>query len=155
MTIISNKTAFKWGELVVSIFRLNSLLVAVGNEIARPVGQTSARWSVLASAYSQSQTVSQIARRMGLTRQSVQRTVDLLVEEGFATLEDNNQHKRAKLIKLTNRGRKAMEAIAEEQQNWANRWSKKLNERDLTLTLENLRRIEDICRNDQENRGIE
>ena len=40
-------------------------------------------------------TASQVARRMGLTRQSVQRVVDLLAAEGLiSALEKNPDHRR-------------------------------------------------------------
>ncbi len=52
--------------------------------------------------------VAHIARNMGLTRQSVQRVTDLLVERGFVRLEPNPHHLRAKLVVLTTAGRAAL-----------------------------------------------
>ena len=63
-------------------FRLNGQLLAVAEELARPVGLTAAWWQVLGAALGEPQSVSEIARAMGLTRQSVQRIADLLVERG-------------------------------------------------------------------------
>lgn len=134
-----------WGELVVGVFRLNSLFLALGNEIARPAGQTSARWQVLASAYNASQTVPAIARRMGLTRQSVQRIADLLVKDGLAEYAQNEEHKKSPLLGLTSRGRGAMERIAKEQRVWANGWSKEITQAELARTLKSLQKIESIC----------
>ncbi|MDE0095181.1 MAG: helix-turn-helix domain-containing protein, partial [Gammaproteobacteria bacterium] len=60
---------------------------------------TSARWQVM-GAVDQSKhslTVAQIARRMGLARQGVQRIVNDLVELGFVVLEENIDHKRSPL----------------------------------------------------------
>ena len=65
--------------LVVQVFRLNGLFTAAGDEMARPAGQTSARWQVLAAADHAPMTVAQIARALNLARQSVQRVADLLV----------------------------------------------------------------------------
>src|SRR5947208_9580394 len=45
-----------------------------------------------------------IARQMGLTRQSVQRTVDLLAADGLVAFADNQHHRRAKLVDFTPRG---------------------------------------------------
>ncbi len=42
---------------------------------------------------------------MGLTRQSVQRIADLLVERGLAAYADNPAHRRAKLVTPTSAGR--------------------------------------------------
>ncbi len=41
---------------------------------------------------------------MGLTRQAVQRIVDLLAERGMVAFEDNPHHRRAKLVVLTRAG---------------------------------------------------
>ena len=49
-------------ELVVHVFRLNGLLLAVGDAMARPAGQTSARWRVLAAIDEAPLSVAQIAR---------------------------------------------------------------------------------------------
>ncbi len=146
MSISTSKTARMWGEMVVSIFRLNTLFLSLGNEIARPAGQTSARWFVLAAAYMQPQTVSQIARRMGVSRQGVQRTADLLWKENFLIFRENKEHKNANLVELTEKGRKAMEAIAKEQKIWAEQWIKKIGTENLEATLANLKRIEEVCR---------
>ena len=56
-------------------------------------------------------TVSDIARSMGITRQSVQRTADLLVADGLLTYRDNPAHRRAKLVAITDDGRAANDAI--------------------------------------------
>jgi DNA-binding MarR family transcriptional regulator len=46
---------------------------------------------------------------MGLTRQAVQRVVDLLVERGLVSHQTNPHHQRAKLIVLTSAGRAALD----------------------------------------------
>jgi hypothetical protein len=46
----------------------------------------------------------QIARHTGLTRQTVQRTVDLLAAEELVAFEDNPYHQRARLVRLTAKG---------------------------------------------------
>ncbi len=96
--------------LVLSIFESNGRLVDTGNRIVGPLGLTAAWWQVLgALGYAQSPLpVAHIARNMGLTRQSVQRVTDLLVERGFVRLEPNPHHLRAKLVVLTIAGRAAL-----------------------------------------------
>jgi len=49
-----------------------------------------------------------IARNMGLTRQAVQRIVDLLADRGLVVFQDNPHHRRAKLIVLTSAGMAAV-----------------------------------------------
>src|SRR6266545_2667657 len=85
-------------ELVLEVFRVNGRLLAAGDRMARPAGQTSARWQVLGAVDREPRTVSQIARMMGLTRQSVQRTADRLHAEGLVAHTDNPAHRRARLV---------------------------------------------------------
>ncbi len=98
-------------DAALTSFRLNGQLLAVAEELARPVGLTAAWWQVLGAALGEPQSVSEIARAMGLTRQSVQRIADLLVERGLATYADNPAHRRAKLVTPTGAGREAVAAI--------------------------------------------
>src|SRR5262245_40189092 len=102
-------------DLILEVFRLNGQLLAAGDRLARPVGQTSARWQVLGSIDTSAQTVSQIARSMGLTRQSVQRTVDRLLSDGQVMYQDNPDHERAKLVSLTAGGRFVLNWISAQQ----------------------------------------
>ncbi|CAM5481421.1 hypothetical protein SALBM217S_07011 [Streptomyces griseoloalbus] len=62
------------------VFRLNGQFLAVAEELARPAGLTAAWWQVLGAVLGEPLPVSGIARAMGITRQSVQRVADLLVE---------------------------------------------------------------------------
>ena len=72
--------------------------------------------------------VAQIARAMNLTRQSVQRVADLLVEEGLSAYENNPAHARAKLLRLTAKGRKALQTIQAGQKVWANALAEGMSE---------------------------
>src|ERR687897_3755204 len=94
-------------EVILSTFRTNGLLLAAGDELAAEHGLTSARWQVLgAIALAQRPlTVPQVARRMGLTRQSVHTTVNRLVRDGLLQLASNADHRPSPLVRLTDRGR--------------------------------------------------
>src|SRR5699024_5955756 len=61
-------------------FRLNGQFLEVAESLARPVGLTAAWWQVLGATLTEPLSVAGIARVMGITRQSVQRIADLLVE---------------------------------------------------------------------------
>src|SRR5215831_1072257 len=82
--------------LAVRVLRLSGLLNAAGDALARPAGQTAARWQVLAAAENAPVTVAQIARMLNLARQSVQRLADVLADEGLVAYDDNPDHLRAK-----------------------------------------------------------
>jgi DNA-binding MarR family transcriptional regulator len=68
-------------------------------------------------------TVSGIARRMGLTRQSVQRTANCLVRDSFAQAAANPDHQTAKLYRLTPMGQGVMAEVGRRQEAWAQRLS--------------------------------
>jgi DNA-binding MarR family transcriptional regulator len=118
-------------ELVVHVFRLDGLLIAAGDAMARPAGQTTARWRVLAAIDEAPLSVAQIARAWWLTRQSVQRVADVLVRDGLATYEDNPNHRRAKLVRITPEGLAALRAIRTRQRAWADALGSELSEADL------------------------
>jgi DNA-binding MarR family transcriptional regulator len=98
-------------DLVIRTFRLNGLFLAVAEHMARPAGLTAARWQVLGAVLREPLTVSDAARTMGLTRQSVQRLADALVADGMAEYVDNPRHRRAKLLRPTQAGWDAIDVI--------------------------------------------
>ena len=117
--------------LVVRLFRLNGLIAAEGETLTRPAGQTTARWQVLASAEESPLTVAQIARTLGLARQSVQRVADVLERDGLISYEDNPRHQRARLVTLTGKGRATLARIQASQRPWANALGAAVGERQL------------------------
>jgi DNA-binding MarR family transcriptional regulator len=94
-----------------AVFKLNGQLLGLAESMARPVGLTAAWWQVLGAVLPRPLSVSGIAREMGITRQSVQRIADLLVDRGLAAYEDNPAHLRAKLLTPTTAGREAVSRI--------------------------------------------
>lgn len=108
-------------RIVLEVFRLHGALVATGDQLVEDLGLSTARWQVLGMVVDQPLTVSGIARRMGLTRQSVQRTADRLVEDGYLCTRQNPDHRSAKLYGLTSMGVKVMAKVTRRQAAWANR----------------------------------
>jgi DNA-binding MarR family transcriptional regulator len=108
------------------VFRLDGALTAAGDALARPAGQSTARWRVLAAVEDEPRTVAQIARAWSLARQSVQRVADALEQDGLVTFEDNPDHRRAKLLRLTRKGAKALAQIQTAQERWANELGKQI-----------------------------
>jgi DNA-binding MarR family transcriptional regulator len=117
--------------LVVRLFRLNGMIAAEGEALTRPAGQTTARWQVLACAEDAPLTVAQIARTLGLARQSVQRVADVLEGDDLIRYEDNPRHRRARLVTLTERGRASLARIQASQRPWANDLGAAVGERRL------------------------
>ena len=110
-------------ELILSTFRANGLLLNAGDLLSAEEGLTSARWQVLGAIALAERplTVPQIARRMGLTRQSVHATVNRLVRDGLLELAANEDHRRSPLVGLTTQGVAKYEAIDARQSTWINR----------------------------------
>src|SRR5687768_16516150 len=75
-------------KVILSTFRANGLLLSAGDALTADADLTSARWQVLGAIALAERplTVPQIARRMGLTRQSVHATVKRLVDDGMLEL---------------------------------------------------------------------
>jgi DNA-binding MarR family transcriptional regulator len=105
--------------LAYRVLRLAGLLTAAGDALARPAGQTSARWQVLAAVEGEPAPVASIARTLGLARQSVQRVADALETGGLVAYEDNPRHRRSQLVRLTPAGRQALAVIQAAQAPWA------------------------------------
>jgi DNA-binding MarR family transcriptional regulator len=109
-------------ELVLETFRANGRLLAAGDGLAANEGLTSARWQVIGAIAlaEQALTVPQIARRMGLTRQSVQASVNRLRADELLDAEPNPDHGRSPLIRLTASGRARYAALERRQVKWIN-----------------------------------
>jgi len=130
-------------NLILETFRLNGLLLEAGNSITEPFGLTSARWQVMGAIdiAGQPLTVSQIARRMGLSRQGVQRIVNDLVSLGMIEAAKNLDHKRAPLISLTKNGAKVMIKIDKAQTAWVNEISDGLSQRQINQALKLMQKL--------------
>ena len=109
-----------FSAFAITALRLAGHLTAAGDRLAKPAGQTSARWQVLAAARRGDMSVAQIARALGLARQGVQRLADVLEGEGLIAYAENPQHQRAKLVWLTVEGAKRLGVIEMAQAGWAN-----------------------------------
>ena len=129
-------------ELVLEIFRVNGLLLAVGDRLTKGLGLSSARWQVLGALSNGPLTAAQIARNMGLQRQGIQRLVDLLDEEGVVAFEDNPHHRRAKLVRMTDGGQRKYAQISRIQARWVNELSRGLSAKELRTAVALLRNID-------------
>jgi DNA-binding MarR family transcriptional regulator len=126
----------KTTELILAAFRVNGLLLAAGDLLAAGHGLTSARWQVIGAIALAREpiTVPQIARRMGLTRQSVHASVSRLLADAMVELVPNADHLRSQLVRLTDIGRARYEAVDQEQAAWVNRLAAGLSGAELDTT---------------------
>jgi DNA-binding MarR family transcriptional regulator len=134
--------------VILATFRTNGLLLEAGDRLSAPHGLTSARWQVLGAIAlcDRPLTVPQVARRMGITRQSVHVTVDRLVRDGLVELVPNDDHRRSQLVRLTELGRDRYEALDGDQGAWVDDLTNGISRSDLDtarrVLVELARRLE-------------
>jgi DNA-binding MarR family transcriptional regulator len=128
-------------DLAKTVFRLNGQLLGIGEELALPAGLTAALWQVLATVLREPLPVSEVARQIGVKRQSVQRVADLLVERGFAKYRPNPAHLRAKLLTPTPRGRDAVRRIRPAHAAFADDLAASLGSKQLRDAVETVARL--------------
>lgn len=121
-------------DLILTMFRANNLTLTWGDRLVAPFGLTSARWQILGAIVlsQRSQPVAWIARDLGANRQNVQRIVNDLHKEGLVEFQPNPHHRRAHLVVLTDKGRRAYEAAI-------NAYSPRVNALAEGLSLEEIR----------------
>src|SRR5215471_12718576 len=132
-------------DVVLETFRVNGLLVAAGNRLAAAEGLTAALWQVLGpvALAGRPLTVPQIARRMGLTRQAVQASVNRLRAQGLVETGANLDHRRSPLIRLTELGSQKYAALDQRQARWINELAAGLEISDLATAARLLHEISD------------
>lgn len=130
-------------DLVLSLFRLNGLLIAEGDDMTEALGLTSARWKVIGviALSSAGLTVPGIARVLGQSRQAVQRITDVMVTDGLLSYQTNPKHKRSVLVVLTEQGKTAYQALRDVQDPWAIENTEDIPIEDLDAGLRLVRRL--------------
>jgi DNA-binding MarR family transcriptional regulator len=120
-------------DLILDLFRLNSLVSTAGDRLVARLGLTSARWQILGAmvAADRPQPVAWLARDMGANRQNVQRIINDLHKEGLVAFEANPHHRRAQLVVLTDKGKQSFDAAMRLQAPWINGLSEGLAVKDI------------------------
>ena len=141
-----NQSTEQIGDIVLSVFRLNGLLLTWGDHFANQAGLTSARWQVLGALNlaDDPMTAPQIAERMGVTRQGVQKQLNLLLDDGCIEKRPNRAHKRSPLYVLTDKGTAQFQHIDKIWHSHAEEWAKTLTAEQLTQTQNTLNRLTTI-----------
>jgi len=99
----------KFSALTAEVFRTKILMLQGAESLAQSVGLTSAKWQILGVLARGPAPVASVARLVGLTRQSVQQTADVMEADGLIAYRENPHHRRAQLMEPT---RAALEALA-------------------------------------------
>ena len=121
--------------LVLPVFTLNGEILEAAATITALHELTPARWQV-----------AEIARRVGLTRQSVQRVANDVVAQDWAHWQPNPGRRGQNLLVLTPKGRQAVAALAKEQHAWANTVGQEIGEKDLKILGTLISRLTDASR---------
>jgi DNA-binding MarR family transcriptional regulator len=100
-------------DLTLDLFRLNSRMLAAGDRLVADLG-------LAIITAERPQPVAWLARNLGANRQNVQRIVNDLHKEGLVAFETNPHHRRAQLVVLTDKGRRAFDAAMRLQAPWIN-----------------------------------
>lgn len=131
-------------RLIGEIFRFNGRLLDVAADLSHDLGITPTHWQTVAVIRDEPLTVSEISRRVGLRRQSVQHTVAQLRSRRLVELQDNPRHRRARLVSLTPRGRELMQELLKRQVMLTARFTRGLglHEADIEGQIAALRRMQ-------------
>jgi DNA-binding MarR family transcriptional regulator len=131
-------------DVILTTFRLNGRLLEVAQEFAAAGEITAAWWQVLGGVLDEPRTVAEIGRRMGMTRQGVQRVADLLVERGLAEYRPNPAHRRAKLLACTEAGYWTIRRISLAVVPWGNGVGAEIGADELRSALATMERLDEL-----------
>ncbi|QAY58664.1 MarR family transcriptional regulator [Microbacterium protaetiae] len=122
------------------VFALSGRFLDAGDEVTRPEGLSAARGLVLGALQEGPLTPAEIARRRGLTRQTIRESVTRLERSGH--IARTGEDKRTFLVELTAHGREALARIEPRRRAWAEQTATAVDEdrlRDAVAVLARLR----------------
>lgn len=131
-------------ELIDEVLRLRGRVLSTTREVNAQRGLHSQSQGFILTAVihaAEPPTVARIARSLGLTRQSVQRTANELAAEGYVRFEDNPHHKRAKQLVATEQGIAAHARSAQASSQWADQLGAAIGRTELEQAVATLRRV--------------
>ena len=116
-------------------------------------GQSMARWQVINTASSGEWTVPDIARRLGLRRQSVQRIAHALVDDNLASFAPNPDRRNSPYLHLTLQGSQTWASIAHSLEQRLVRSSTGIGRKQLKSTRQDLRTLRTAAQNAMDRPG--
>jgi DNA-binding MarR family transcriptional regulator len=126
------------------VFSAQTALLKHADVATARFGQGSARWRVLVRIADGENTVADIARLTGYSRQAVQRLADALAADGLIRQETDENDRRRQRLELTSSGAATFEGMEAHFDVWAERLLAHIPEADLTsvsTTLDHIRLI--------------
>lgn len=120
------------GKLIYEVLRLHGRLIAAGDALMADLGLSSARWQVLGTvaAAPRPLTVPDLARILGQSRQSLQRLVNEMADDGLLRLADNPAHRRSPHVEPTDEGRRLHGEVETRRIPWTEGIAAKLGDAD-------------------------
>lgn len=95
-------------SLIANVYELAAVSRRESESIAAGHGVTVTQWHTMSVLSDADVTVPAIARRLGVTRQAVQRVADQLVSSGHIERRDNPNHSSSPLMHLTDFGHRTL-----------------------------------------------
>jgi DNA-binding MarR family transcriptional regulator len=127
--------------LVADVFETAGMLRRAGDALAGRVGQTQSRWQLLSVVSQGDWTAAGAARRLGISRQAVQKVANALAHDGLIDFDTNPTHRRAPLLTLTPTGHQALATITASTRTWHATVSHGLSDKDLETARRLLRTL--------------
>jgi DNA-binding MarR family transcriptional regulator len=129
--------------LIADLFEASGAMRRHGDQLAAVAGQTQARWQVLSVISEGQWTVPRVARRLGISRQAVQRVADALAAEDLLRAEPNPDHQRSVLLRPTAGGHRVLAEITAAARPWNARAASGLSADEIAVTRRVLRALVD------------
>ena len=99
--------------LIANVYELAAVSRRESEPIAAAHGVTVTQWHAMSVLTDKDVTVPAIARRLGVTRQAVQRVTDQLVGSGHLEPRENPSHRSSPVMHLTDLGRRTLRDLWE------------------------------------------
>lgn len=129
-------------QIFATIFYLSNKIQVQGDKLDERI--TVRQWMVLLTVVhlpEDQASYSQIADKMGCTKQNVKHIIDSLEKKNFVYLEKNEKDKRAMNIRITEECKKIMEDYYEKGNQFLSNMFSNFNENDLKVLWEQLRKM--------------
>jgi DNA-binding MarR family transcriptional regulator len=127
--------------LIADLYEAAGALRAAGESIAATQSQSQARWQVMSVVSEPAATVPTAARRLGVSRQNVQKIANDLVRDGLAEWQPNPDHRTSPLLVLTPTGQATLAELTKQAQDFNLLVSSGLSAREIASTRKVLRLV--------------